>query len=81
MDINKASTTVRGKVEHIVKSASPSKPDLAQIALETDHNNHKEILIENTLKDNKGRETGLELGAKVEVTVTAEPEPIRFGHW
>jgi hypothetical protein len=70
-----------GTVEKIVKNPSPSKRDLAQINVSTEDYTHKDILIENALKDEGGHETSLEPGAKVEVTVTAEPEPIRFGRW
>jgi hypothetical protein len=77
----KVSTTVPGTVEKIIKSPSPAKPDLAQIAVITADHNHNDILVENVLKDEGGNETCLEPGSKVEVTVTAEPEPIRFGRW
>jgi hypothetical protein len=77
----KVSTTIPGTVEKIIKSPSPSKPDLAQIAVVTADHAHNDIFIENALQDEGGNETSLEPGAKVEVTVTAEPEPVRFGRW
>ena len=81
MDKNASSTTIPGTVKKIVKSPTRGKPDLAQIAVETADHKPKDILIENALKDEGGNETSLEPGTKVEVTVTAEQEPVRFGHW
>jgi hypothetical protein len=74
-----ASATLPGTVEAIIKSVVPSEPEKAQIAVEGTDHKHKVISIENTLTDQSGQEVHLIPGAKVEVTIRAEPEAIRFG--
>jgi hypothetical protein len=59
-------------VEHIIKSAHPSEPEKAQIAVEGADDLYKEIRIENTLTDENGRTVRLKKGAEVEVTVEAD---------
>jgi hypothetical protein len=68
----KPNVTLPGKVEHIIKSAHPSEPEKAQIAVEGADDLYKEIRIENTLTDEKGRPVRLKKGAEVEVTVEAD---------
>jgi len=68
----KASTTLPGAVEHIIRSPFPSEPDKAEIALEGADELYKEIRIENTLVDRNGQEVSLKEGAEVEVTIEAE---------
>jgi len=60
-------------VEKIIKS-DWGEPEKAQIAVETADPLYRELRIENTLTDEKGRKVGLKPGAEVEVTVEAEPE-------
>jgi hypothetical protein len=74
-----ASATLPGTVEAVIKSLVPSEPEKAQIAVEGADHRHKVISIENTLTDPSGQEVRLNPGAKVEVTIKAEPEAIRFG--
>jgi hypothetical protein len=74
-----ASATIPGTVEKVVKSPDPSEPERAQIAVEGADHEHKVLQIENTMTDKGGHEVHLTPGAKVEVTITAEPEAIRFG--
>jgi hypothetical protein len=74
-----ASATLPGTVEAVIKSLVPSEPEKAQIAIEGADHRHKVISIENTLTDPNGQEVHLNPGAKVEVTIKAEPEAIRFG--
>jgi len=69
----KPSTTLPGTVEQIIHSPLPSEPDKAEIALEGADDLYKEIRIENTLVDEDGNEVSLKKGAKVEVTIEAEP--------
>lgn len=68
----KASTTLPGTVEQIIRSPFPSEPDRAEIALEGADELYKEIRIENTLLDRNGQEVSLKEGAEVEVTIEAE---------
>jgi hypothetical protein len=75
----KASTTLPGTVDKIVKPPSRGEPEKAQIAVEGADHKYKDIRIENALTDGLGEEIHLEPGAKVKVTITSEPEPIRFG--
>ena len=48
----------------------------AQIAVEGADHLYKELRIENTLTDAGGNEVHLKPGAKVEVTVEAEPQGV-----
>ena len=68
------STTLPGTVEKIIKPIVPSEPEKAQIAVEGADPLYREIRIDNTLTDENGAEVKLKPGAKVEVTVEAEPQ-------
>lgn len=70
----KASTTLPGTVEQIIRSPFPDEPDKAEIALEGADDLYKEIRIENTLVNKNGEEVSLKEGAQVEVTIEAEHE-------
>jgi len=72
----KASTTLPGTVEQIIRSPFPNEPEKAEIAVEGADDLYKEIRIENTLIDEKGNEVSLKRGAQVEVTIEAEPQAI-----
>ena len=77
--VDKARATQPGTVEKVLKPVIPSDPEKAEIAVEGADDGHKKITIENTLIDKSGHEVHLNPGAKVEVTIKAEPEAIRFG--
>ncbi len=70
------SATLAGTVEKIIKSRVSSEPERAQIAIEGADHLYKELRIENTLTDADGNEVHLQPGAKVEVTVEAEPQGV-----
>jgi hypothetical protein len=70
----KVATTLPGTVQKIIQSPDPSIPEKAEIAVEGADDLYKEIRIENTLTDEKGKEVKLKPGAEVEVTVEAPPE-------
>lgn len=70
----KPSATLPGTVEKIIKPPYPSVPEKAQIAVEGADHLYKELRIENNLTDENGNEVRLKQGAKVDVTVAAEPE-------
>jgi len=56
------------------KPPHPNAPEKAQIAVEGADHLYKELRIENNLTDENGNEVHLKQGAKVDVTVEAEPE-------
>jgi hypothetical protein len=68
------SVTMPGTVDKIVPAMRPSKPEKAQIAVEGAHRPHRDLRIENALVDENGDDVKLKKGARVEVTVTAEPK-------
>jgi hypothetical protein len=68
----KPTVTLPGKVEHIIESPHPSEPEKAQIAVEGADDLYREIRIENSLTDEKGRRVRRKEGAEVEVTVEAD---------
>ena len=70
----KVTVTLPGTVEKIIKPITPNQPEKAQISVEGAEHLYKEIRVENTLKDESGNEVALKKGAKVEVTIEAEPE-------
>ena len=70
----KPSTTKPGFVEKIIKPIVPNQPEKAQIAVEGADHLYREIRIENTLIDEKGKEVKLKEGVEVDVIVEAEPE-------
>jgi uncharacterized protein YfaS (alpha-2-macroglobulin family) len=70
----KSATTLPGTVEKIIQSPVPSEPEKAQITVEGADHLYRELRIENSLTDENGDEVCLKKGAKVEVTVQAEPE-------
>ena len=71
---DKATVALPATVEKIIKSSHPSVPEKAEIAIDGADHLYREIRIENTLTDENGEEVRLKPGAKVEVTVEAEPE-------
>jgi hypothetical protein len=70
---DKATITLPGVVEKIIRSPSPDEPDKVQIAIEGADELYREIRVENTLHDPKGNPVCLKKGADIEVTVEAEP--------
>jgi hypothetical protein len=74
---DKATVTLPGVVEKIVKSPIPSEPEKAQIAVEGADHLYREIRVENRLKDADGNTVALKPGAEVAVTIEAEPHAIK----
>jgi len=70
----KPSATLPGVVEKVIKPPHPSEPERAQIAVEGADHLYKEIRIKNNLTDENGNEVALKEGAKVDVTVEADPK-------
>lgn len=70
----KTKTTKVGVVEKIIRSPIPDEPEKAQIAVEGADHLYREIRIENTLVDEKGKEVKLKEGVEVDVIVEADPK-------
>ena len=70
----KAAVTLPGTVEKILPPITPNQPEKAQIAVEGAEDLYKEIRVENILQDKSGNEVALKKGAKVDVTIEADPE-------
>jgi hypothetical protein len=62
-------TVIRGTVDKLIPSPTPSLPEKAQISIAGDHG-YRDLRIENSLTDKHGDEVKLKKGAHVEVTVT-----------
>ena len=76
----KATATLPGRVEKIIKPLHTSEPEKAQIALEGADHLYREIRIENKLTNENGEEVKLKPGATVDVTVEADPEDTAKKH-
>jgi hypothetical protein len=72
--VEQPSTTMPGKVEKIIPSPSPSKPEKAQIGVDGPDHQYRDLRIENTLTDEHGDDVKLKKGAHVDVTVTSDPK-------
>ena len=72
--MKKSKTTKLGTVEKIIKSPFPQEPEKAEIAVQGADHLYREIRIENTLEDEKGKRVKLKEGAQVNVTVEADPK-------
>jgi len=69
----KPAVTLPGTVEKIIP-ANTIAPERAQIAVEGADHLYREIRVENTLQDEKGKKVGLKPGAQVDVKIEAEKE-------
>ena len=70
----KPATTLKGKVEKIIKPRILDEPEKAEIVLNEGEPFYREIRIENRLKDPAGEEVALKPGAPVEVVVEADEQ-------
>lgn len=70
------STTLIGTVEKIIEPRVPNEPERAQIVVEGADHLFKELRIENALTDAAGNRVHLKPGAKVQLTVEAEPHGV-----
>lgn len=61
-----------GIVQKIIKSPDPQEPEKAQIAVEGADHLYRELRIENTLEDEKGKKVKLKPGADVDVVIEAD---------
>lgn len=67
------SITMLRTVDKIILSRWRNQPEKAQIAVDEADRPHRNLRFENTLTDEYGDDVRLKKGARVEVTVTAEP--------
>jgi hypothetical protein len=74
---DKAEAKLHGTVERIEKPRFPGGCEKAGIAVEGADDFYQEIVIENTLTQEGGREVHLKPGAEVEVTIKAGPQAFR----
>jgi hypothetical protein len=70
----KPKTTKPGTVKRIIKHPDPREPEKAEIEVQGADHLYKEIRIENTLEDEKGKKVKVKEGAHVDVTVEADPK-------
>lgn len=68
----KPKTTKAGKVQRIIHPQHKDDPEKAEIAVDGADHLYREIRIENTLKDEQGKEVKLKEGAEVDVVVEAD---------
>jgi hypothetical protein len=68
MSKSNAKTIRPGTVEKIITSPIPSEPEKAEIAVEGADHLYREIRIENSLKDDRGKKVKLKVGSRVDVT-------------
>jgi hypothetical protein len=70
----KASTTLPGKVEKVIKPHPQSgEPEKAQIAVEGADHLYREIRVPNRLVNDNGEKVKLKEGAEVDVKIEADP--------
>jgi hypothetical protein len=70
----KVSVTLPGTVEKIIPPIASNEPEKAQISVEGAEDLYKEIRVDNALQDESGNEVALKKGAKVDVTIEADPD-------
>jgi hypothetical protein len=67
----KASTTLPGTVEKIIKPIHPSEPEKAEISVEGADDLYRELRIENNLRNEDGERVPLKEGQVVDITIEA----------
>lgn len=68
------STTLPGTVDKIISSRGRRQPEEAQISVDMAARRHRKLRVENSLTDAHGDEVKLKKGARVDVTIAAEPK-------
>ena len=63
-----------GTVDKIIPSGTRRQPEEAQIRVDTAARRRPDLLIEKSLTDEQGHEVKLKKGARVDVTIAAEPK-------
>jgi predicted DNA-binding antitoxin AbrB/MazE fold protein len=67
----KASTTLPGTVEKIIKPIHPREPEKAEISVAGADDLYRELRIENSLKNEDGERVPLKEGQVVDITIEA----------
>jgi len=70
-DGGKASTTLPGTVEKIIKPIHPGEPEKAEISVEGADDLYRELRIENNLRNEDGERVPLKEGQMVDITIEA----------
>lgn len=73
-NVSKKRKKLRGAVQKIIKSVSPSEPEKAQIDIKEAEDLYKEIRVENVLTDEKGKEHALKPGEEVDIVIEADSD-------
>ncbi|HEY6769145.1 MAG TPA: hypothetical protein VI386_30745 [Candidatus Sulfotelmatobacter sp.] len=68
---DKASTTLPGTVEKIIKPVHPGQPEKAEISVEGADDLYRELRIENNLTNENGKHVPLKQGQAVDITIEA----------
>lgn len=77
----KASTTLPGKVEKVIRPhPSTGEPEKAQIGLQGADHLYREIRVPNSLTDSEGHKVKLEEGAEVQVKIETDNVAGNGGH-
>ncbi len=66
--------TMPGIVHKVIPSPRPNQPEKSQITVDGADHRYRDLRIEKTFTDEHGDDVSLKKGARVEVTVTAEPK-------
>ena len=75
MNVN-PSTILSGTVQKIIRSGVSNEPERAQIVVEGAEHLYRELRIENALTDAAGNRVHLKPGARVQLTLEAEPHHV-----
>lgn len=65
---------MRGKVEKIIKPSHPGQKEKAQIDIKGADDLYREIRIDNVLTDDQGKESRLDAGDEVDVTLETKTD-------
>jgi hypothetical protein len=72
--LEQPSVTMPAIVDKIILPRWPNRGEKAQIAVDGADHSHRHLRFENTLTDEYGDDVKLKKGARVNVTVTEDPE-------
>lgn len=70
--MKKPKTVKPGRVQKVIRSPIAAEPEKAEIAVDGADHLYRELRIENTLHDEKGKAVKLKEGAEVDVVVEAD---------
>lgn len=70
----KPKTTKPGTVVKVIHSPDPVEPEKAEIEVKGADPLYRELRLENALEDEDGKKVKLKKGARVEITIEADPK-------